>query len=49
MIAGCATPAEVVALARAGRAGPLPSGDCARLVELYRPQAKRLAFHRGRF
>jgi len=47
-IVGCKTPREVAALARAGRDGPLDPPECRELIELFRPQAARLAFYRGR-
>ncbi|MCF8063896.1 MAG: aldo/keto reductase [Desulfarculaceae bacterium] len=49
VIVGCADPAQVRELARAGELGPLPQQEQERLKELYRPQAKRMAFYRGRF
>lgn len=48
-IVGCATPQEVDQLAQAGEAGPLEPEACQRLKELYAPQAKSLAFYRGKF
>lgn len=49
VIVGCADPIEVRELARAGQMGPLPPEEQKRLKELYRPQARRLAFYRGRY
>ena len=49
VIVGCADPAQVRELARAGELGPLPQQEQERLKELYRPQAKRMAFYRGDF
>jgi len=47
-IVGCSTPQEVQTLAKAGREfEPLTAEDDNRLVELFRPYAKRLAFYRG--
>ncbi|MBU1275682.1 MAG: aldo/keto reductase [Proteobacteria bacterium] len=48
VIVGCANPSQVKALAQAGELGPLPPEEQKRLKELYRPQARRLAFYRGR-
>jgi predicted aldo/keto reductase-like oxidoreductase len=48
VIVGCSSPQEVQMLAKAGREfEPLTAGDEKRLVELFRPYAKRLAFYRG--
>ncbi|MCB2191998.1 MAG: aldo/keto reductase [Deltaproteobacteria bacterium] len=49
VIVGCADPAQVRELARAEGMGPLPQPEQERLKELFRPQARRLAFYRGRF
>ncbi|HOI13265.1 MAG TPA: aldo/keto reductase [Methanoculleus sp.] len=46
-IVGCSTPAEVQALATAGRSGPLPDDEAAALVEAFRPYARELAYYRG--
>lgn len=46
-IVGCSTPAEVQALAAAGRSGPLPEDEAAALVEAFRPHARELAYYRG--
>ena len=46
-IVGCSTPAEVEALAAAGRSGPLPGGEAEALVEAFRPYARELAYYRG--
>lgn len=46
-IVGCSTPAEVQALAAAGRSGPLPDDEAAALVEAFRPYARELAYYRG--
>ena len=46
-IVGCSTPAEVQALAAAGRSGPLPDDEAAALVEAFRPHARELAYYRG--
>ncbi|MFA7199038.1 MAG: aldo/keto reductase, partial [Methanoculleus sp.] len=46
-IVGCATPAEVQALAAAGRSGPLPDDEAEALVEAFRPYARELAYYRG--
>jgi aryl-alcohol dehydrogenase-like predicted oxidoreductase len=46
-IVGCSTPAEVQALAAAGRRGPLPDDEAAALVEAFRPHARELAYYRG--
>ncbi|MCC7554952.1 MAG: aldo/keto reductase [Methanoculleus marisnigri] len=46
-IVGCSTPAEVRALAAAGRSGPLPDDEAAALVEAFRPHARELAYYRG--
>ncbi len=49
-IIGCATPAQVQTLAQVGRAfQPLSAAEHQRLMELYRPHARRLAFYRGAF
>ena len=47
VIVGCSTPAEVQALAAAGRSGPLPDDEAAALVEALRPRARELAYYRG--
>ncbi|CVK33312.1 hypothetical protein [Methanoculleus bourgensis] len=39
-IVGCSTPAEVQALAAAGRSGPLPDDEAEALVEAFRPYAR---------
>jgi len=49
VIVGCADPAQVRELSRSGELGPLPLAEQERLKELFRPQARRLAFYRGRF
>ena len=46
-IVGCSTPAEVQALAAAGRSGPLPEDEAAALVEVFRPHARELAYYRA--
>lgn len=46
-IVGCSTPAQVQALAAAGRSGPLPEDEAAALVEAFRPHARELAYYRG--
>ncbi|WP_214083798.1 aldo/keto reductase [Methanoculleus sp.] len=46
-IVGCSTPAEVQALAAAGRSGPLSDDEAAALVEAFRPYARELAYYRG--
>ena len=46
-IVGCSTPAEVQALATAGRSEPLADGDAEALVEAFRPYARELAYYRG--
>lgn len=46
-IIGCSTPAEVQALAAAGRSGPLPEDEAAALVEVFRPHARELAYYRA--
>ncbi len=46
-IVGCSTPAEVQALAAAGRSGPLAADEAAALVEAFRPYARELAYYRG--
>ncbi|MDK2917146.1 MAG: hypothetical protein PWR25_1703 [Euryarchaeota archaeon] len=46
-IVDCSTPAEVQALAAAGRSGPLPDDEAAALVEAFRPHARELAYYRG--
>lgn len=46
-IVGCSTPAEVRALAAAGRSDPLPDDEAAALVEAFRPYARELAYYRG--
>lgn len=49
-IVGCATPAEVQTLAAAGQnPEPLPFSDQERLLERFRPYARRLAYYRGVF
>ena len=47
-IVGCSSPREVQALARAGREfEPLTPEEEMRLVDEFRPRARRLAFYRG--
>jgi aryl-alcohol dehydrogenase-like predicted oxidoreductase len=47
-IVGCSTPGEVDALAEIGRAGePLSADEHDRLIELFTPHARKLAFYRG--
>ncbi|MCE5337272.1 MAG: aldo/keto reductase [Methanomicrobiaceae archaeon] len=46
-IVGCSTPAEVQALAAAGRSGPLTDAEAEALVEAFRPYARELAYYRG--
>ncbi|MDV2481514.1 aldo/keto reductase [Methanoculleus sp. Wushi-C6] len=46
-IVGCSTPAEVQALAAAGRSGPLSDDEAAALVEAFRPYVRELAYYRG--
>jgi predicted aldo/keto reductase-like oxidoreductase len=47
-IVGCSSPAEVRALAQAGRNfEPLAEEEEKHLLELFRSQARRLAFYRG--
>lgn len=46
-IVGCSTPAEVQALAAAGRSGALPDDEAVALVEAFRPYARELAYYRG--
>ena len=47
-IVGCASPDEVKALAETGRLqAPLPDADQEKLLEIFRPHARRLAFYRG--
>ncbi|NTV27661.1 MAG: aldo/keto reductase, partial [Methanothrix sp.] len=47
-IVGCSSPAEVKVLARVGREfEPMTLEEEMRLVELFRPHARRLAFYRG--
>jgi len=47
-IVGCASPAEVQALAGAGRSQePLSEEEQQDLVDLFRPRAKELAYYRG--
>ncbi len=47
-IVGCATPAEVRTLAAAGRnPEPLPFSEQEKLLERFRPYARRLAYYRG--
>jgi aryl-alcohol dehydrogenase-like predicted oxidoreductase len=46
-IVGCSAPEEVRILAESGRASPLSTTERDRLVEMYRPTAKELAFYRG--
>jgi len=46
-IVGCSTPAEVRALAAAGRSGPLADDEAEALVEAFRPYARELAYYRG--
>jgi len=49
-IVGCAGPEEVKTLADAGRDfQPMSQADQNRLIDLFRPQAKRLAYYRGVF
>ena len=48
IIVGCSRPGEVQALAEAGREfEPLTPEEEKSLIELFRPQARRLAFYRG--
>jgi aryl-alcohol dehydrogenase-like predicted oxidoreductase len=48
VIAGCSTPAEAQQLARAGRdADPMGDDEQSRVIEAFRPYARRLAFYRG--
>ncbi len=48
VIAGCSTPGEAQQLARAGRdADPMGDDEQSRLIEAFRPYARRLAFYRG--
>ncbi len=47
-IVGCSTPAEVQALAAAGRSGPLADDEAEALTEAFRPYARELAYYRGR-
>ncbi|MCB2226078.1 MAG: aldo/keto reductase [Desulfarculaceae bacterium] len=49
VIVGCSTPEEVATLARAGIKGPLPPEGVQRLTGMFRPQARHLAFYRGRY
>ncbi len=46
-IVGCSTPAEVRALADAGRCRPLADDEAEALVEAFRPYARELAYYRG--
>jgi predicted aldo/keto reductase-like oxidoreductase len=47
-IVGCASPEEVRVLARAGREfHPMSAQDENKLLELFRPHARRLSFYRG--
>ncbi|MDD2473882.1 MULTISPECIES: aldo/keto reductase [unclassified Methanoculleus] len=46
-IVGCFTPAEVQALAAAGRSDPLPDDDAEALIEAFRPYAREVAYYRG--
>lgn len=47
-IVGCASTAEVEELVRAGRASaPLPEDERNRLLALFRPYARKMAFYRG--
>ena len=47
-IVGCSTPGEVDTLAEIGRAGePLSADEHDRLIELFTPHARKLAFYRG--
>jgi aryl-alcohol dehydrogenase-like predicted oxidoreductase len=47
-IVGCSSPAEVQALARVGSEfTPMSADEESRLVEIFRPYAKQLAFYRG--
>lgn len=47
-IVGCSTPAEVAALADIGRSGePLSTDEHRRLLDMFTPQARKLAFYRG--
>lgn len=47
-IVGCSTPEEVATLAAAGHSGKtLTDAERDRLMELFTPQARRLAFYRG--
>jgi hypothetical protein len=46
---GCSSPEEVQQLARLGEDGrPLDPLEEARLMDLFRPHAKSLAYYRGR-
>jgi aryl-alcohol dehydrogenase-like predicted oxidoreductase len=48
VIVGCSIPAEVQALAEAGRnPDPLPVSDQEKLLERFRPYARKLAYYRG--
>jgi len=47
VIVGCSSPAEAWALSAAERDGPLDDGEQARVIETFRPYARRLAFYRG--
>lgn len=48
VIVGCSTPAEVQALAEAGRnPDPLPVSDQEKMLERFRPYARKLAYYRG--
>ena len=47
VIAGCSTPAEARDLAAAAREGPLDGEEQSRLLGLFRPHARQLAFYRG--
>jgi aryl-alcohol dehydrogenase-like predicted oxidoreductase len=48
IIVGCSTPEEVQDLVRAAGQGPLPEDARTRLESMFAPQARRLAFYRGR-
>lgn len=46
-VVGCSTPAEVRALAAAGKGRPLAEEEQEALVEAFRPYARELAYYRG--
>jgi predicted aldo/keto reductase-like oxidoreductase len=49
-IVGCSSPKEVQTLAKVGREfEPLSPDEEEKLVDLFRPHARRLAFYRGAF